>query len=211
MGALKLTRKTWVIVSVVAALIVAAGAWALLGRQGTQDARTDGAPTDGTSATASDTRASGSTTGSPASSGTPNASGGTARPQGSGSSGGGTQTTKPVQPAPAGQPLKQITQAPESTMWAFKPDTYAEGTRIALQFEPYGIGPASLGESVVVRVNTARPLESGVKVPELAHRNVVLVLGSTQVSVGGTYEGVGVITLRGDRACIVLAEARATK
>jgi len=102
-------------------------------------------------------------------------------------------------------------QPPAETVWAFKPDTYADGTRLNLVFRPYGMGPASLGESVVVLVSASTPAVKGQNIPDLVGRNAVLVLGTSSVKAGGTYKAVGVVTTRGDRSIIVLENAELTK
>lgn len=125
-----------------------------------------------------------------------------------GPSAGSSQPQAPatLRPAEPGAPLAQITSPPQESVWAFKPDRYDEGARIELEFRPYGTGPGSLGASVIALVDSARPLSGG-EVPELAGRNVVLVVGDTTVVEGGTYRGIGVVTLRGDRSVVVLQSA----
>jgi len=145
-----------------------------------------------------------------ASAGTTNAAGG--RPMTPAQGGmSGDAAPKPaapaLEPAASGVPLKQITEPPAETVWAFVAGTYTEGARVELEFRPYGIGPASLGESVVVAVSTAKPVSVEQKTPQLSGKNAVLVLGDTKVDVGGHYRGFGVITTRGDRSVIVLERA----
>lgn len=123
-----------------------------------------------------------------------------------GQDGPSTETTAPVGPAPEGAELVRLTNPPEKTLWAVSAETYSAGVRIAVEFQPYGIGPSSFGPSVVVLVTSAEAEDPSAKAPDLEGRNVVFLLGDSVVDQGGTYEGIAATQAQGDRVLLVLED-----
>jgi len=115
-------------------------------------------------------------------------------------------TSPPAAVAEPGAELSRLSTPPEKSLWAFAAGTYEPGVRIAIEFEPYGVGPSSFGASVVALVSSAEPEDSSAKAPDLAGRNVVLILGDSVVDAGGRYEGVAVTQAQGDRVVLVLED-----
>ena len=114
------------------------------------------------------------------------------------------------QPAAAGSVLASLSAPPERSLWALSDKSYDAGVELAVEFEPYGIGPSSLGPSIVARVSSATARGSSGRVPELAGRNVVFVLGESVVETGGHYAGTAVTTAKGDRVVLVLKDVKPT-
>jgi hypothetical protein len=110
--------------------------------------------------------------------------------------------------APTGVALEPLSGPPERSLWALSADTYASGVEVSVEFEPYGIGPCSEGPSVVVRVASAKPSDSAAKIPDLAGRNVVFLLGDSVVDKGGRYAGTAVTRAQDDRVLLVLKDVR---
>jgi len=209
---LQVSRKAWIALGVMGLLILAAWAFAIVraSNEDTPSGPKDSVPTSASSS-ADETGSTAPTRTAPGQPTAPNQ--GTnplEAPERGGSGGSSEMPNAPtsVKPAAENAPLEQIMQPPAETVWAFKPGKYTDGARIEMVFRPYGTGPSSIGESVVVLVSAASPTVKGQSVPELVGRNVVLVLGSTTVAKGGTYEAVGAITTRGDRSVIVLQSAK---
>ena len=123
-----------------------------------------------------------------------------------GQDGSSAETSAPVEPAPEGAELVRLTNPPEKTLWALSADTYSAGVGIAVEFQPYGIGPSSFGPSVVVLVTSAEAEDASAKAPDLEGRNVIFLLGDSAVDKGGTYEGVAVTQAQGDRVVLVLED-----
>jgi len=208
---LQVSRKAWIALAVIGVLILAAWVFAIVRASNEEKAA---APKDSVPTSASSSAdGTGSTSPTRTAPGQPTAPGQRTNPSGgpggqsSGGSAAGPGAPGAIKPAAENAALTQITQPPNETVWAFKPEKYTDGARIELVFQPYGIGPSSLGESVVVLVSAAHPAVKGQNVPALVGRSVVLVLGQTEIAKGGTYEAVGVITTRGDRSVIVLESA----
>ncbi len=207
MNDVSVSRKAWIALAVLGILIIAAWVFAMVNSSADDKASapSDSAPSSALAPSAEET-GSQVMTGSP--SGDP-----TTRPPGStpgaspGEPGAQPGSSATIKPAADGATLEQITQPPDNTVWAFKAGAYSDGARVELVFRPYGVGPASMGKSVAVSVISAKPTSGDQSVPALSGRNAVLVLGATEVDVGGTYEGVGVVTTRGDRSVIVLQSA----
>jgi len=100
--------------------------------------------------------------------------------------------------------LPRLTTPPEKTLWALAPEACDAGVRVAVEFEPYGVGPSLFGPSIVAKVTSAESDSSSAKTPDLAGRNVVLLLGESVVDAGGRYRGVALTKVQQDRVVLVL-------
>lgn len=208
MSEIKISRNAWIALACVGALILGLWVYASLRDAPSPETPRDSVAGEATATAGASTEPTASRPSTAPPYATPGTSSANAKPGTTAPPSSGTATTQ--KPAQDGAALAQITQPPAETVWAFKPDKYADGARLNLVFRPYGMGPASLGESVVVLVSTSTPAVKGQNVPDLVGRNAVLVLGSANVKEGGTYKAVGVITTRGDRSVIVLESAEPT-
>lgn len=133
-------------------------------------------------------------------------SSGTAPALSSADAAGAANRGSPVSVAAPGAELARLTSPPEESLWAFAAGTYQPGVRVAVEFEPYGIGPSSFGESIVALVSSAELEDASVKAPELEGRNVVLIVGDSAVDSGGRYRGVAVTRAEEDRLVLVLED-----
>lgn len=121
-----------------------------------------------------------------------------------------TSSSPPASPerlAAAGERLEPLSGPPERSVWALSADAYDEGVELVIEFEPYGYGPSSFGPSIVALVSSAAPQDSDARIPKLSGRNVVLIVGDTEVEAGGSYTGKAITRLQDDRIVIVLQEA----
>ena len=99
--------------------------------------------------------------------------------------------------AEAGKPLKRVVQPPEHTLAMLDPNVAKAGTSYEIVFKPYGTGPQSGGLTVAALVVTAKLRDPSAKAPDLAGRNVLLVLSSGEVvENGGSYRATLTLTER---------------
>lgn len=125
----------------------------------------------------------------------------------------GTASSDPVNPsaaadvpaegavtiAEAGKPLKRVVKPPEHTLAMLDPNVAKAGTSYEIVFKPYGTGPRSGGLTVAALVVTAKLRDPGAKAPDLAGRNVLLVLSDGEVvENGGSYRATLTLTKRGE-------------
>jgi len=125
--------------------------------------------------------------------------------------GGPADAAGSVRPAAPGERLERLEAPPDRSLWAMTPESCDADVAVRMVFEPYGIGPGSLGPSVVVRVVSASASDPSAKLPELAGKNVVLVLGGVRVETGGAWEGTAMTRLRDGQVILELQEARRSK
>lgn len=109
-------------------------------------------------------------------------------------------------PASTGATLARLTEPPKETLVAVSPDKCDEGVVFTILFEPYGIGPGSFGPSIVAKVVSAKAEEGPAKFPDIAGRNVVLVLGELEVPAGGLHTAKGRTAKRDDMVYFKLTE-----
>jgi len=119
-------------------------------------------------------------------------------------------STGTPQPVPVGEALQTLSEPPERSLWALSTDSCDAGVEIAVEFEPYGVGPSSLGSSIVALVSDATPGSVDARVPALKGRNVVLILGQVSVTSGGRYSGTVITRKQGDRIVLVLQDVSRT-
>jgi hypothetical protein len=113
-----------------------------------------------------------------------------------------------LSPAPAGDALAPVVKPPDRTVIAVPADDHTVGIRYAVVFEPYGIGPASNGPSIVVYVHSMMALGCVDSRLDLAGRSVVLELCDASITVGGRYEATVVAQKRKDRVVFVIEQVR---
>ncbi|MDP2232499.1 MAG: hypothetical protein Q8K89_02605 [Actinomycetota bacterium] len=101
--------------------------------------------------------------------------------------------------AEPGKPLKRVVKPPEHTLAMLDPNVAKAGTSYEIVFKPYGTGPQSGGLTVAALGVTAKLRDLGAKAPDLAGRNVLLVLSAGEVvEVGGSYRATLTLIERGD-------------
>jgi hypothetical protein len=122
---------------------------------------------------------------------------------------------KVTEPAPPGQVLAPLSDAPGQTISALKLGSMSDGSAYTIRMRPYGIGPSSnLGSRLVIRVDTAA---AGIHAPtstKIANTNVIALVDTRHggtVTRGGTYSAVLTFRSDGKRLLPVLSEVKATQ
>jgi hypothetical protein len=115
-------------------------------------------------------------------------------------------------PAPVGQALAPLSDAPGSTISALKLGAVADGATYAIRMRPYGIGPSStLGSRLVIRVDAATPGNKTSTTNRITNANVLALVDTTHggtVTKGGTYSAT--LTFRSDGTKMLPVLSRAT-
>lgn len=94
-------------------------------------------------------------------------------------------------PAPAGETLAPLTEAPAATISGLKLGTTPEGAKYRVTMSPLGLGPSiPLGSRLVLHVDSVAPLAGAPVIRPLADANVLALMDTTHggaVTKGGTY------------------------
>jgi hypothetical protein len=123
----------------------------------------------------------------------------------------GLPARKVTDPAPAGQTLAPLADAPGRAISALKLGSLPNNTQYAIRMRPYGIGPsAALGSQLVILVETATPIGDAPADKRFAKANLLVLVDTSHggtVTSGGAYTATLTFRSDGEWLLPVLSEA----